>query len=64
MLVKRKRLFVFWFGWDENSSAMADNQKLLDHFESEDRDSVEPVEQSLRAQVAAGECVAMRGECH
>ena len=41
---------------------MADNQKLLEHFESENRESVEPVEEGLRAQVAAGECVAIRGE--
>ena len=41
---------------------MSDNKKLLERFESENRDSVEPVDQGLRAQVAAGECVAIRGE--
>lgn len=46
----------------KTSSAMADSKKLLEHFESENRESVEPVEEGLRAQVAAGECVAIRGE--
>lgn len=48
----------------ENSSAMSDSKKLLEHFESEKRESVEPVEEGLRAQVAAGKCVAIRGELH
>ena len=43
---------------------MSDSKKLLEHFESENRESVEPVEEGLRAQVAAGECVALRGELH
>ena len=56
-------LLFSWSGWDEkHSTAMADNKKLLEHFESENRESVEPVEEGLRAQVEAGECVAIRGE--
>lgn len=41
---------------------MADNLKVLEHFESENRDSVEPVGDELRGQVANGECVAIRGK--
>lgn len=42
---------------------MAESKKLLDHDESENRDSVEPVSADLRAQVDSGECVAIRGMC-
>lgn len=42
-------------------TAVSDNLKTLEHFESEGRDSVEPVDDELRAQVAGGECVAIRG---
>eukprot|EP00903_Cladosiphon_okamuranus_P016293 g15025.t1 len=47
---------------DSGEVVVADNEKALGHFESEGRDSVEPVENELRAQVAAGECVAVRDE--
>lgn len=42
---------------------MANSEKLLEHDESENSDSVEPVSADLRAQVASGECVALRGTC-
>lgn len=42
---------------------MDEHSKVLEHDESENRDAVEPVEDELRAQVASGECVAIRGEC-
>ncbi len=45
-----------------SNNVTSDNQKALGHFESEGRDSVEPVEDELRTQVASGECVAIRGK--
>ena len=62
----KKPWFIFttsyWCPGRANKAAIADNAELLKHFESQDRDSVEPVDGELRAQVAAGECVAIRGE--
>ena len=43
-------------------SALSDHLKVLERDESEGRDSVEPVDDDLRKQVAAGECVAIRGK--
>lgn len=44
-------------------SALSDDTlKVLERDESEGRDCVEPVEDDLRAQVAARECVAIRGK--
>jgi len=42
---------------------MAKSGSALEHDESEGRPSVEAVPDDLRAQVAAGQCVAIRGEC-
>ena len=62
----RKPWFLFttsyWCPGRANRAAVAENAKLLGHFESENRDSVEPVEEGLRAQVQAGDCVAIRGK--
>lgn len=52
----------YWCPGSGTQSVLKDNLKELEHFESEGRDSVEPVEDELRSQVAAGECVAIRGE--
>ena len=52
----------YWCPGLANKAAIADSAELLKHFESENRNAVEPVEEGLRAQVAAGECVAIRGE--
>lgn len=41
---------------------MAKSSELLGHDESEGRPSVEGVAEELRSQVAAGQCVAIRGE--
>lgn len=41
---------------------MAKNSELLGHDESEGRPSVEPASEELRAQVPAGQCVAIRGK--
>ena len=41
---------------------MAKSASVLEHDESEGRPSVEAVPDELRAQVAAGQCVAIRGE--
>ena len=45
-----------------NRDAMAKSASALAHDESEGRPSVEAVPDELRAQVAAGQCVAIRGE--
>ena len=62
----KKPWFIFttsyWCPGRANKAAIADNAELLKRFESENRDSVEPVGENLRAQVAAGECVAIRGK--
>ena len=62
----RKPWFLFttsyWCPGRANRAAVAENAKLLGHFESEHRDSVEPVEEGLRTQVQAGDCVAIRGK--
>ena len=62
----RKPWFFFtpsyWCPGRANRAAVAKNAKLLGHFESENRDSVEPVEEGLRAQVQTGDCVAIRGK--
>ncbi|CAM9263174.1 unnamed protein product [Hapterophycus canaliculatus] len=50
-----------WFPHGSKTSALSYNMKALEHDESEDRDSVEAVEDVLKKQVAAGECVAIRG---
>lgn len=42
--------------------AMGKSASVLSHDESEGRPSVEAVPDDLRAQVAAGQCVAIRGE--
>ena len=42
----------------------SDTLKVLGRDESDGRDCVEPVEGELRAQVAAGECIAIRGKAH
>eukprot|EP00903_Cladosiphon_okamuranus_P008962 g8576.t1 len=47
--------------WCGGKKAAVSDSKVLEHFESEGRDSVEPVDDDLRTQVAAGECVAIRG---
>ena len=52
----------YWCPGRANKAAIADNTGLLMHFESENREAVEPVDEGLRAQVATGECVAIRGE--
>lgn len=41
---------------------MAKNSEVLGYDESEGQPSVEAVPDELRAQVAAGQCVAIRGE--
>lgn len=41
---------------------MSKSSEVLGHDESEGRPSVEAVPDDLRAQVAAGQCVAIRGE--
>lgn len=51
----------YWCSGSTKAGA-SDNLKVLEHFESEGRDTVEPVDDELRTQVAAGECVAIRGE--
>ncbi|CAM9405596.1 unnamed protein product, partial [Scytosiphon promiscuus] len=51
----------FWCPGSGNTSALADNQKVLERDESEGRDSVEAVDSDLRTQVGTGECVAIRG---
>lgn len=43
---------------------MKDSKKALDRDESDDCDSVETVSPELRVQVAAGECIAIRGELY
>lgn len=63
-LLMRLRFFFFIcgrFGLDDNSAAMDENMQQLERFESDGRDSVEPVENDLKPQVANGECVAIRG---
>lgn len=55
------RMDCFAVPFLDDSSAMANNMKLLERFEDEDRDSVEPVEEDLMHQVGNGECVAIRG---
>lgn len=45
-----------------NREAMGKSASVLSHDESEGRPSVEAVPDELRAQVAAGQCVAIRGE--
>ncbi|CAM9541397.1 unnamed protein product [Ascophyllum nodosum] len=61
----RKPWFLFttsyWCPGRANSAVVAGNAKLLGHFESENRDSVEPVEERLKTQVETGDCVAIRG---
>ncbi|CAN0021601.1 unnamed protein product [Pylaiella littoralis] len=51
----------YWCPGSAAKSALSDNMKVLERDESEGRDSVEPVEDEVRAQVAAGKCVAIRG---
>lgn len=51
-----------WFPGTSTKSALADKLELLQTDESEGKVSVEPVDDELRMQVAAGECVAIRGE--
>lgn len=41
---------------------MAQSKQLLAVDESENRESVEPVSEQLRAQVQEGDCVVIRGE--
>lgn len=44
-------------------SALSDDiLEVLKHDESDGRDCVEPVDDDLRAQVEAGQCVAIRGK--
>ncbi|CAM9216529.1 unnamed protein product, partial [Ectocarpus fasciculatus] len=50
-----------WFPGTSTKSALADKLELLQTDESEGKVSVEPVDDELRMQVAAGECVAIRG---
>ncbi|CAM9259808.1 unnamed protein product [Ectocarpus sp. 4 AP-2014] len=61
----RKPWFIFtksyWLSGMTNREAMAKNSELLGHDESEGRPSVEPASEELRAQVPAGQCVAIRG---
>lgn len=52
----------YWCSGSSKAAVSDDTRKVLEHFESEGRDSVEPVDHELRGQVAAGECVAIRGE--
>lgn len=51
-----------WFPQGSNRSALSNNMKALERDESEDRPSVEAVDDALKKQVRAGECVAIRGE--
>lgn len=61
----KKPWFIFtcsyWCPSRASKIAMADSAELLQS-ESNNRNSVEPVEEKLKALVAAGECVAIRGE--
>ena len=43
--------------------AIAKSASALEHDESEGRPSVEAVPDEVRAQIAAGQCVAIRGRC-
>lgn len=47
---------------NNDREAMGRSASVLAHDESEGRPSVEAVPDDLRAQVAAGQCVAIRGE--
>ena len=49
--------------WMPHRDAMAKSASVLEHDESEGRPSVEVVPDDLRAQIAAGQCVAIRGAC-
>ncbi|CAN0116974.1 unnamed protein product, partial [Discosporangium mesarthrocarpum] len=51
----------YWFPSAATRADLAGSQDLLNHDESENNNAVEPVPESLRAQVANGECVAIRG---
>ncbi|CAN0348380.1 unnamed protein product [Pylaiella littoralis] len=61
----RRPWFIFtksyWFSGMANREAMSKSSEVLGHDESEGRPSVEAVPDDLRAQVAAGQCVAIRG---
>lgn len=48
--------------WFPGSTALEDKLKYLQCFESEKRTAMEPVGDDLMSQVAAGKCVAIRGE--
>lgn len=52
----------YWCPGSGNKTVLADNMKAMGHFESENRDSVEPVSDELKTQVTSGDCVAIRGE--
>ncbi|CAM9298751.1 unnamed protein product, partial [Hapterophycus canaliculatus] len=61
----RKPWFIFtksfWLSGVANREALAKSSETLGHDESEGRPSVEGVSDELRSQVAAGQCVAIRG---
>lgn len=63
-----------WFSWDhslyssclvgrKHRGSMEENHNLLKSFESDNRDTVEAVEDELKSQIASKQCVAIRGEC-
>lgn len=41
---------------------MEDSRSLLEHFESEGKETVEPAADELKTQISTNECVAIRGK--